>query len=100
MRTYVELATVSAAYTLLLEQVRELYERHRLTAATVAGGVALTGLALDRALAEELPSERRRVMSLYWRLFATSGLPIVLWQVAVALHEREERRQLYGIPTA
>jgi hypothetical protein len=44
--------------------MRPLYERHRLTAATVAGGVALTGVALDHALRQTIGAvrtARRRV---------------------------------------
>jgi hypothetical protein len=58
------LAAASAAYALLLEPMRPLYERHRLTAATVAGGVALTGVALDHALRQTIGAvrtARRRV---------------------------------------
>jgi hypothetical protein len=84
MHIDVSLLAASAAYALALEPVRPWYERHRLTAATVAGGVALTGLALDRALRRELPHEtRQRVMGHYWRLFAVAGLPIVTWQALI-----------------
>jgi hypothetical protein len=38
--------------------MRPLYERHRLTAATVAGGVALTGVALDHALRQTIGAVR------------------------------------------
>jgi hypothetical protein len=90
------LAAASAAYALLLEPMRPLYERHRLTVATVAGGVALTGVALDHALRHELaPEQHRRVMRLFWRLFVVSGLPMIFWQALVWAGEREWMRRSY-----
>jgi hypothetical protein len=96
VNTDLTLAAASAAYALLLEPFRPFYERYRLIWPTVAGGVALTGLALDRTLRHDLPpAQHRRVMRAFWRLFAISGLPMVAWQTVVARHEQHERRRLF-----
>jgi hypothetical protein len=92
------LAAASTAYALLLEPFRPLYERHHLIWPTVAGGVALTGLALDQALRAEFGTEQaRRMMRQYWRLFTIAGLPMVAWQTLIAVQAEQERRKLYVI---
>jgi hypothetical protein len=73
-----KLIAASVGYALVLEPVRELYERHQLIWPTVAGGVLITGLALDQSLRAEFGTEQaRRMMRQYWRLFTIAGLPMV-----------------------